>query len=54
MIKYIISRLTMVKVSEEGFWDHIASQKIYRWQDYYFNTYLAHSKWGYRVKIEKI
>lgn len=52
MIKNIISRLTMVKTSENGFWDGISKDNVYYWQDCYFNIYLACSKWGPRVKIK--
>lgn len=52
MIKNIISRFTMVKTKEDGFWDGISNKKVYYWQDYYFNIYLACSKFGPRVKIK--
>jgi len=52
MIKNIISRITMVRTSQEGFWDPGANKKIYYWQDYYFDIYLASSKWGIRIKIK--
>jgi len=52
MIKDIISRLTMNKTSEEGFWDGVSNDKIYYWQDYYFNIYMATSRWSYRIKIK--
>jgi limonene-1,2-epoxide hydrolase len=52
MIKELISRLTMAKTNEEGIWDGVSDKKIYYWQDYYFNIYMASSRWGYRVKIK--
>jgi hypothetical protein len=52
MIKNFISRWTMVRKPGEGFWDSIARQKIYCWQDCYFDTYMAASKWGFRIKID--
>jgi hypothetical protein len=52
MIKNFISRWTMVRTTREGFWDSIARQKIYYWQDCYFDTYMAASKWGFRIKID--
>ena len=51
MIKSIISRLTMVKTSEKGFWDGISNEPVYYWQDYYFDVYMACSRWGCRIKI---
>jgi len=51
MIKKIISRVTMVKTGR-SFWDNYGKQQIYYWQDYYFQKFLAPSKWGYRVKIK--
>ncbi len=52
MIKNFISRWTMVRKPGEGFWDSIANKKIYYWQDCYFDTYMAASKWGFRIKID--
>ena len=51
MIKNLISRFTMVKTTREGFWDSIANQKIYYWQDCYFDEYMAASRWSYRIKL---
>lgn len=51
MIKNLISRWTMVKTTREGFWDSIANQKIYYWQDCYFEQYMAASRWSYRIKL---
>lgn len=52
MIKNIISRITMIKTSQEGFWDGMSSKKVYYWQDYYFNVYVACSRWEFRIKIK--
>ena len=52
MIKNIISRITMMKTSKEGFWDGISNEKVYYWQDYYFDVYMACSRWGCRVKLK--
>jgi hypothetical protein len=52
MIKNIISRLTMVKTSRNGFWDGgISNERVYYWKDYYFDVYIACSRWGYRIKL---
>ena len=51
MIKNIISRITMLKTNQNGIWDGISNKKVYYWQDYYFDTYLACSKWGTRIKL---
>lgn len=50
MIKRIISRLTMIKL-DESFYDIVSKEVVYRWQDYYFEQYLAVSKWGFRMKL---
>jgi hypothetical protein len=50
MIKYIISRVTMVKTGE-SFFDKIASEVIYTWVDYYNDRYLANNKLSYRVRL---
>jgi len=42
----------MMKTSQDGFWDPGANKKIYYWQDYYFDIYLASSRLGYRIKIK--
>lgn len=52
MIKNIISRITMVKTSQEGFWDGLSNKKVYYWQDCYFNVYMACSRWEFRIKIK--
>lgn len=54
MIKNIISRLTMAKISTKGFWDQVDNKKVYYWQDCYFNCYMANSRFGYRVKIKTL
>lgn len=41
----------MVKTSQNGFWDAVSNERVYYWQDYYFNRYMATSRWGFRVKI---
>lgn len=51
MIKSIISRFTMVKITRAPFYDAIAGENIYYWQDCYFEQYMAASKWSYRVKL---
>lgn len=51
MIKNFISRLTMVKTKKPSFYDKWAGETVYYWQDYYFQEYLAASRWGYRLKL---
>jgi hypothetical protein len=51
MIKNLISRITMVKTTTPPFYDWIDGKVIYYWQDYYFEKYMAASRWGYRVKL---
>lgn len=51
MIKELISRLTMIKTNRAHMYDGIARENIYYWQDYYFDIYIASSRWGCRVKI---
>jgi hypothetical protein len=50
MIKNIISRLTMVKSNKKGFYD-IDGDKVHYWTDYYFEEYMAISRWGNRIKL---
>jgi hypothetical protein len=50
MIKNIISRFTMVKTGRVGFCDKVSGEMVHHWQDYYFQKYMASSKWGFRVK----
>ena len=42
----------MVKTAQDGFWDGMTNQKVYYWQDCYFDVYLACSIFGPRVKIK--
>lgn len=51
MLKEIISRLTMVKNSKNGFYDNVGKCPVYFWTDYYFDEYIASSRWGVRFKI---
>ena len=51
MIKNLISRWTMVKTTRSPFWDKVAGEKIYYWQDCYFEQYIAASRWSYRIKL---
>jgi len=51
MIKNLISRFTMVKTTRVGFYDRVAGKNVYYWQDCYFETYMAASKWTYRIKL---
>lgn len=51
MIKNLISRWTMVKTTREPFWDKVAGEMIYYWQDCYFEQYMAASRWGFRIKL---
>lgn len=53
MIKWIISRLTMVKLNK-AFYDHIEEKPVYYWRDYYFDRYMASSRWGFRVKLNNL
>lgn len=51
MIKNLISRFTMVKTTREPFYDPFAGGMVHYWQDCYFETYMAASRWGYRIKL---
>lgn len=51
MIKNLISRWTMVKLTRTPFYDKVAGKMIYYWQDYYFEQYMAPSAWSYRIKL---
>lgn len=51
MIKNLISRWTMVKTTRTPFYDAIAGEMVHYWQDCYFETYMAASRWGYRIKL---
>ena len=51
MIKNLISRWTMVKTTRAPFYGSIAGEMVYYWQDCYFETYMAASRWGYRIKL---
>ena len=51
MIKNLISRWTMVKTTRAPFYDKVGGKMIYYWQDCYFETYMAASRWGYRIKL---
>jgi len=52
MIKWIISRLTMIR-GDSALYDNIGKLNVYYYKDYYFDTYLASSRFGMRVKLEK-
>ena len=54
MIKNIISRLTRIKTPTEGFLDGVSNKKVYYWKDYYFDVYMATSRFGNRVKINTL
>ena len=51
MIKNLISRWTMVKTTRAPFYDKVSRENIYYWQDCYFETYMAASRWGFRIKL---
>jgi hypothetical protein len=51
MIKNLISRWTMVKITKKPLYDRIENKVIYYWQDCYFETYMAASRWSYRIKL---
>jgi hypothetical protein len=51
MIKNLISRCTMVKTTRTPFYDKVSGDMMYYWQDYYFETYMATSRWGFRIKL---
>ena len=53
MIKWIISRVTMVKLGK-SFWDKVAQKPVYYWRDCYFDVYMASSRWGLRVKMNNL
>ena len=38
MIKNLISRWTMVKLTRTPFYDKVAGKMVYYWQDYYFEN----------------
>lgn len=54
MIRNIISRLTMVRTNEEGFYDPLIKKQVYYWQDCYFDCYMATSRFSHRVKINTL
>jgi hypothetical protein len=41
----------MVKTTRAPFYGSIAGEMVYYWQDCYFETYMAASRWGYRIKL---
>jgi hypothetical protein len=51
MIKNLISRWTMVKLTRTPFYDKVAGKMVYYWQDCYFEQYMAASRWSYRIKL---
>lgn len=51
-MSWIKSRWTMRKTGNE-FYDNIAGMVIYQWVDCYSDVWLAGSRWGYGVKINK-
>lgn len=51
MIKNLISRWTMVKITRAPFYDIVSGDMIYYWQDCYFEQYMAASKWSNRIKL---
>ena len=53
MIKNLISRLTMVKLGS-AFYDKVQDKPVYYWRDYYFDRYMASSRWGFRIKLESL
>jgi hypothetical protein len=40
----------MVRLGK-SFWDYIDHKAVYYWRDCYFETYVASSRWGFRVKL---
>lgn len=52
MIKELISRLTMVKTDRACTYDLISGRRLSYYQDYYFQIFLAESRWGYRMRIK--
>lgn len=50
MIKNLISRWTMVKLTRTPFYDNTGDM-VYYWQDCYFQQYMASSRWGFRIKL---
>ena len=53
MMKNLISRLTMVKLGQ-SFYDKVQDKPVYYWRDYYFDRYMATSRWGFRIKLESL
>lgn len=49
LIKSIRSRLSMKK-AHHSFWDNIDRKPVYLWCDKYGVYWLAHCKWGIRIK----
>ena len=41
----------MTKTTRGGFYDNVAGRMVYYWQDCYFQTFMASSKWGFRIKL---
>jgi hypothetical protein len=41
----------MVLTTRPGIYDPTSDKMVYYWQDYYFDTYIASSRWSYRLKL---
>lgn len=52
MIKNLISRLTMVQIGRKSTNEMFSGRHLSYYQDYYFQIFLAESRWGYRVRIK--
>lgn len=48
-MKWLISRLTMKRTNEAGFYDAIGKEMVYYWTDCFGNTFMAVRKFGFRT-----
>ena len=53
MIREIISRLTMIRLDKPETSGLFDDKRLKYYQDYYFERFLAESRWGFRVKYVK-
>jgi hypothetical protein len=53
MFRKLKSRFTM-KPTGSSFMDVVTWDSVQYWEDCYGDKWMAYSKWGFRVKIEKI
>ena len=52
MIRELISRLTMVELDKPSTSGLFNDKRLKYYQDYYFERFLAESRWSYRMRIK--